>query len=114
LCQCADCRRERGEDIGPWDEHNFDEDAFLDEGGEFDEPEKDSFFGLENDELRRMFDENLPKGTPPETANFLFEAMKRSFSTGESPEEALSQVLDKFGSGSKGGGKKKKKARRKT
>jgi hypothetical protein len=54
--------------------------------------------------VRRLFDESLPKDVPPETANLLFEVMKETFATGESPEKIMSRV---FGSRPKGGGKKK-------
>jgi tetratricopeptide (TPR) repeat protein len=94
-CQCADCRRERGEISGPFDD--YDE--------EFDEDGRDDDFELSEDEMRRMFNENLPKDIPPATANLLFEVMKETFETGASPDEVMARV---FGGERKGGGKKKK------
>ncbi len=95
LCQCADCRRERGEISDPFEYAN-----------EFDE-EPDDDFELSEGEMRRMFNENLPKGIPPATANRLFEVMKESLLGGASPspDEIMSRV---FGGGGKGGSKKKK------
>jgi len=55
--------------------------------------------------MRRMFNESLPKGVPPDTAKLLFEVMKETFETGASPDEVMARV---FGNGPKGGGKKKK------
>jgi tetratricopeptide (TPR) repeat protein len=86
-CQCPECRRQRGEPAGVYEEDLFDEE-------EDDEPEFDEA------EMERIFNQSLPKGMPPDLAKELLEIMKESFVTGESPEEIMSRVLG-------GGGKKK-------
>jgi hypothetical protein len=90
LCQCADCRRERGEIPDDYD-YNSAEDP-------------DDDYEFTEDEMRRMFNESLPKDVPPDTAKLLFEVMKETFETGASPDEVMARV---FGDGRKGGGKKK-------
>jgi tetratricopeptide (TPR) repeat protein len=97
LCQCADCRRERGEIPRIFDDDEFDDAEF-----DFDD-ESDDDGGLSDDEMWRMFKESAPKGIPPELERMLFEALKEALITGESPEEIMSRI---FGSG--GGGNKKK------
>jgi tetratricopeptide (TPR) repeat protein len=92
VCQCSDCRRKRGEISGPFDD---DEDF---------EEEPDDDFEFSEDEMRRIFNESLPKGVPPDTAKLLFEVMKETFETGASPDDVMARV---FGGGPKGGGKKK-------
>jgi hypothetical protein len=94
MCQCANCRRERGEISGPLDD--YDE--------EFDE-EPDDDFVLSEDEMRRIFNESLPKDVPPATANLLFEVMKETLLSGASPDDVMARV---FGGLPKSGGKKKK------
>jgi len=93
VCQCADCRRERGEISGPFDD--YDE--------EFDE-EADDDFEFSEDEMRRIFNENMPKDIPPATAKLLFEVMKETLLSGASPDEVMARV---FPGGPNGGGKKK-------
>jgi uncharacterized protein len=92
-CQCPECRRQRGEAVDMYEEDLYD----LEEEG--DEPEFDEA------EMERIFKQSLPKGMPPGVANQLFEIMKESLATGESPEEIMSRVLG-------GGGKKKGRHRR--
>ena len=87
LCPCPDCCRQRGEAAMDW----FDE---VD-----DEPE------IDEAEMKRTFYERLPEGIPPDLARELFEVMKESLLSGESPEEIMSRVMG-------GGGGKKKKGRR--
>jgi len=64
-----------------------------------DEPE------IDQAEVKRIFFERLPEGIPPDLARELFEVMKESYLSGESPEEIMSRVM--------GGGGKKKKGRHK-
>jgi tetratricopeptide (TPR) repeat protein len=92
LCQCSDCRRQRGEAADPFDEEQLYDD-------EDDAPE------LDEAEMERIFKKRVPKGIPPDLAQQLFEIMKESFLTGESPDEFMSRVI--------GGGDKQKKGRRK-
>jgi len=99
LCQCADCRRERGEIPRVFEDGEFDDAEF-----DFDD-ESDDDGGLSDDEMWRMFKESAPKGIPPELEKMLFEALKEALVTGESPEEIMSRI---FGTGRGGGGNKKK------
>jgi hypothetical protein len=87
LCHCPDCSRQRGETPG--------NDAGFDE--------------LTDEEMRNLFDEQVPPEIPPEIAGMFFEVMKNAFRSGESPLE----ILDKILGGGRGGGGKKKKGRRK-
>ncbi len=92
VCQCADCRRERGEISGPFDD--YDE--------EFDEAPDDDF-EISEDEMRRIFNESMPKDIPPAAANLLFEVMKESLLSGADPDDVMARV---FGGRPKGGKKK--------
>jgi hypothetical protein len=89
-CQCAACRRERGELPDEFDDEEFDE-----------EPDD---YEISEGEMRRLFDESLPKGIPRDQADLLFQVMKETFETGASPDEVMARV---FGGGPKGSGKKK-------
>ena len=107
LCQCANCRRKRGESAsGPFEDipDSFD----FAEGDEDANEDQDLFpdFGFDESEMRKMFKQGLPKGTPPEMANKLFEIMKQSILTGESPEKLLAELL---GPPDRGAKKQKKK-----
>jgi len=89
ICDCADCRRKRGEPV------DDDEDLGL-----FDdllEP------GFDDATMREMFDQMAPKEMSSELKNQLFEMMKESFVTGESPEQIMERTF-----GPPTGGKKKK------
>ena len=88
LCDCSDCRRKRGEEgYGP-----FDGDAPFDDE-------------LDDAQMKRMFDQNVPPDIPPDLAGDLFEVLKNSFLSGQSPDEILDRLL--------GGRGKKKKGRKK-
>jgi hypothetical protein len=97
LCQCPDCRRERGEISGLIGEEEDGDDYEFD-GDDFDE-----------NDVERIFNESVPDDMPPETARMLLQVMKEALATGESLDEILSRVLG----GSRGGGKRKKGRRRK-
>jgi hypothetical protein len=84
LCPCPDCSRQRGETAMDW----FDD---VDDEPEFDEAE-----------MKRTFYERLPEGIPPDLARELFEVMKESFLSGESPEEIMSRVIGDSGKKKKG------------
>ena len=88
LCQCPDCRQERENALDPFYE-------------EEDEPEFDEA------EMDRIFNDTVPKGIPPALAKQLFEIMRESFLTGDSPEEVMSRVAGEVRSANGGGGKKR-------
>ncbi len=86
-CQCPNCRRRRGEAaLDPFDEGAEDD--------EYDEAE-----------LEKLFEEAVPEGLSRDVEARLFELMKESLLTGESPDEIMSRLY--------GGNGKKKKGRRK-
>ena len=85
ICQCEDCRRRRGEIGGPSDNE-----------------------GLDESEMRRIFDEHAPKGMPREARDMMFDLMKIALEEGISPEEILANLEDV-----PGGGGNRKKGRRK-
>ena len=76
LCQCPDCRAARGEIPSPFDDDD-------------DEDDDDDFGDFPDDELESMFNDSIPEGLPPELAKALFEVMKESLVTGESPEQIM-------------------------
>jgi hypothetical protein len=88
LCQCPDCRQERENALDPFYE-------------EEDEPEFDEA------EMDRIFNEAVPKGIPPALAKQLFEIMRESFLTGDSPEEVMARVAGEVRRKNGGGGKKR-------
>jgi hypothetical protein len=94
-CQCEDCKRRRGEEVGLFDDDDEDdfEDGGFEEGGEFSEAE-----------MERVFNERAPKGMAPDVKKILFQIMRESFLAGESPEKGMDRFL---------GGGKRKKGRRK-
>jgi tetratricopeptide (TPR) repeat protein len=83
----ANLCRQRGEAPDPFDEEEEDD-------LEFDEPE-----------MEEIFNQAVPEGIPPEIAKQLYEIMKESLITGESPDEIMARAF--------GGGGKKKKGQRK-
>jgi hypothetical protein len=87
LCQCPDCRRNRGEAVT-----------------DLDEDEKDDELELDDAEIEQMFKDALPKEMPSDLKQQLLEVMKESFLTGESPDEIMSRLF--------GGGGNRKKGRR--
>lgn len=87
-CNCPDCRRARGEAT----DDPFDDEAPFD-------------VELDDVQMKKIFDQNLPPYIPPELAGDLFELVRDSFSSGESPDEILSRLL--------GGRGKKRKGRKK-
>jgi hypothetical protein len=89
LCQCADCRRRRGEDFDPLDVN-------------------ENPFGMDEAEMERIFFSRVPKAIPPEVARAMFEVMKEAFLNGEDPGEIMSQFM-----GGPAGGTSHKKGRRK-
>jgi uncharacterized protein len=97
LCQCPNCRRKRGETPDLFDEEDVAGDGAFED-----------FIDLDEKEMRRMFKQGLPKDLPPDLADSLFEVMKESFLSGESPEKFLSQIP-----GERGGSKQKKGRRKK-
>jgi tetratricopeptide (TPR) repeat protein len=92
LCQCSNCRRERGETPGMFDDEDRSDEGIFEEGLQMDETE-----------MRRIFNQSVPKEVPPDMAEMLFKVMKEAFQSGEAPEELLSQIL-----GGRGGRKQKK------
>jgi hypothetical protein len=73
LCQCPDCRAERGEIVEPF--------------ADFD-PYED-----EEDELENIFNRaEIPDDIPPEIARMLFEATKQAVLRGESIDEFMAQL----------------------
>ena len=87
LCQCPNCRRQRGEISGPFGKEE--------DGDDYE-------FG--EDDVERIFNESVPEDMPPEMARTLLEVMKEALTTGESPDEIMSRIMG----GSRGGGKRKK------
>jgi hypothetical protein len=88
-CDCPACRRARGEDSGPFDDFEEDDD---------DDVDLDEIFG------------NMPPppGVPPELAKMILrEAMKRVMA-GESPDTVMNQLLGP----ARGSGEKRKKGGR--
>jgi hypothetical protein len=92
LCQCSNCRRERGETPSMFDDEDRSDEGVFEDGLEMDETE-----------MRRIFNRSVPKEIPPDMAEMLFKVMKEAFQSGESPEKLLSQIL-----GGRGGTKQKK------
>ena len=90
LCQCPNCRRQRGESPGL-----FDDEGILDDD-EFDEAQ-----------MRKAFDAKVPEDMPPDIAGMLFEVMKEGFLSGESPDEIMTRILGKRGGKQKKGRKKR-------
>jgi hypothetical protein len=94
LCQCPECRRERGEPF-----------SYLDE--EDDDPE------FMEDEFDGILNESIPEGMPPEIAQALLEIVKEASATGESPEKIMARLIGgNPGGGNPGGGKRKKSRKR--
>ena len=73
LCNCPDCRRERGETIDGFDDFEDDEDYDFDEG--------DVAGGFE-----------IPEDMPPEIARVLLEETARAVQNGESLEELIARL----------------------
>ncbi len=83
LCQCPECRRQRGD--GPGLEDN----------------------GFDETQMEEIFKAGVPKDMPPEIAGMLYDVVKEAFRAGISPDEIVSQILDGAG------GKHQKKGRKK-
>jgi len=92
LCECADCRRARGEEPSMFNDEDRSEEGIFEDGLEMNETE-----------MRRIFNRSVPKEIPPDMAEMLFKVMKEAFQSGEAPEKLLSQIL-----GGRGGTKQKK------
>jgi hypothetical protein len=92
LCECADCRRARGEEPSMFNDEDRSEEGIFEDGLEMNETE-----------MRRIFNRSVPKEIPPDMAEMLFKVMKEAFQSGESPEKLLAQIL-----GGRGGTKQKK------
>jgi hypothetical protein len=91
LCDCPKCRSARGEMPGPFDDEDFDD-------------------NFDDEKMKRIFDERVPEGMPPELAQMLFEVLKEGYRNGLSPDEILEGLEDMggFGGSSSGQGKKGK------
>jgi hypothetical protein len=70
-CQCADCRRARGDSPDAGDDLGWD-----------DEEDDEDDFGLD-----------LPPDMPPEVAAALLDEMRQAIQRGESPDEFVARVL---------------------
>lgn len=89
-CQCPDCRRQRKEA----EPDTFDYGQSLND--------KEDEFELDEGEMEKIFKEAVPKDIPPAFAQQMFEVLKQSFRTGESPEEIMSRVFGDPGKKKKG------------
>jgi hypothetical protein len=89
-CDCPACRRARGEDAGPFDDFEGDDD---------DDVDFDAIIGSMPP----------PPGVPPELAKMMLAEAMRRVAAGESPDNVLNQM---FGSAQGSGGKRKKGGRR--
>jgi hypothetical protein len=87
LCNCPSCRRARGEAPDPFG------------------PEDEA---IDLNDMKRMFDDRVPGGIPPDAAEALFELMKNAYLNGESADD----VLERLDLGGRFGGKGKKRKRK--
>ena len=94
LCNCAKCRRARGEMPSPFDDDDFDDADFDDD--------------FDDQKMERMFKERVPEGMPPELAQMLFEVLKEGYRNGLSPDEVLAELGGMGGLGGSFRGKGKK------
>jgi hypothetical protein len=79
LCDCPNCRRERGE-AGPGEDENpFD------------------YFDEEDDNEMEALLDDLPPGLPPELARILLQEAKKGVMRGESIEQVMNRVLGGLG-----------------
>lgn len=89
-CNCADCRRARGEGYAFFDPEE--EDMFDDD---FDDEDEDGFDD-ENpfDQMGFNFPPGLkiPKGIPPELAKLLLASMMEGMARGETPNETIARI----------------------
>ncbi len=88
VCNCPDCRRQRGETEEP-DQFGFD-------GSEREFDEK---------RMRELLDQKAPEGTSPEMIDLILDQLKNAYLNPSFMEEALARA---FGDHVPGGGKKKK------
>ena len=109
-CQCPECRRQRGDTSGrsgdDYDDDYLDnDDDSLPGGFPLDE--------IDEVEMRRVFDKNVPPAIPPEIAQTLFEALMEAYRSGESPDRVFAKLLGANRGGQKHQGHKNKKKNKK-
>ncbi len=78
-CDCADCRRARGEPCDP-----------LDGDGPVDDE-------LDDAAMKKMFNQQAPPEMPPEVAESLFELMRDAFRSGQSEDAIVAEILGGLG-----------------
>lgn len=80
----------RGESADPFDDDDDDDDIDFGDEDVFDDPLTED---LNEDGMKQIFNDRLPKGIPPELAPKLFEVLRDAFLSGKNPDQVISEVL---------------------